>query len=75
MELFLMIASMLFLIFGTLLLLSPSAFEKVSNFLNRKAFFVSEDKVENVSTIRRAVGISLLALSIILWYISFPGPR
>ena len=69
MELFLIIVSLIFLVFGSLLLLSPAAMEKIVNFINRlnRAVFTMDVKIP---TWRRPLGIILLALTIFFWYIA-----
>ncbi|MBL7068360.1 MAG: hypothetical protein ISS34_00690 [Candidatus Omnitrophica bacterium] len=71
MEMFLTVASLIFLLVGALFLLSPQTVVKISNFLNLTAFTIDE----KMHRMRRAVGAFFLVLSIVLWYIGFPGPR
>ena len=69
MEIFLIIAALIFLVFGSLLLLSPAAMEKIANFINRlnRAVFTMDVKIP---TWRRPLGIILLALTIFCWYVA-----
>ncbi|NQU95195.1 MAG: hypothetical protein HQ549_03055 [Candidatus Omnitrophica bacterium] len=64
MEVFLGIASIFFLIFGAMLLLSPNIVERISKATN-KVLFNLDDKIQST---RRPLGILLLAISIFLWY-------
>ena len=63
---FLIVASLIFLIFGSMLLLSPETFTKISKSTNRVLFSL-DDKI---NAIRRPIGILLLVLTIFLWYIA-----
>ena len=65
MEVFLGIASIFFLIFGAMLLLSPKTVERISKATNRVLFNL-DDKIPLART---PLGILLLAISIFLWYI------
>jgi len=67
MEIFLIVAALVFLIFGSLLLLSVESVVRITNLTNRVLFNI-DDKIH---TWRRALGIVLLALSIFSWYVAF----
>lgn len=66
MEIFLIIVSLIFLVFGSLFLLSVKSVEKISDLANRLVFSVDE----RISIWRRPLGIILLALAIFSWYIA-----
>lgn len=66
MQTFLVVAALIFLIFGSLLLLSPRTVEKLSNLTNRMLFTV-DDKIHGW---RRPMGIILLVLAIFCWYVA-----
>lgn len=65
MEIFLVTATILFFIAGTLLLLSPKTVEKIANATNR-VLFTLDDKIPSL---RKPLGILFLAITIYLWYI------
>ncbi len=65
MEMFLIVAALVFLIFGLLLLLSVESVVKITNLTNRVLFNI-DDKIH---TWRRPLGIAFLALSIFSWYV------
>ncbi len=67
MEIFLMVAALIFLIFGSLLLLSVESVVRINNLTNRVLFNI-DDKIH---TWRRPLGIVLLALSIFSWYVAW----
>lgn len=67
MELFSVVAAMVFLVFGSLLLLSPKSIEKLEK-VTSKVVFAMDKKVHSL---RRPLGIALLGLSIYLWFIAF----
>lgn len=64
MELFLIIAAIIFFIFGSLLLISPQAVEKISNYTNRVLFTIDE----KIHKWRKPIGIVFLVLAVFLWY-------
>jgi len=66
MEVFLSGVSIVLFIFGTILMLSPGVFEKLSKGTN-KVLFTIDDKIP---TLRKPLGILLFAASIFLWYIA-----
>jgi len=66
MEAFLSIVSIVFFIFGALLMLSPKSIENISKTTN-KVLFNLDDKIH---VVRRPFGILLFAISIFLWYIA-----
>jgi len=68
-ETFLIVAAVIFFIFGSLLLLSPVTVEKICNLLNQVLFTVDN----KIHTLRRPLGIVLLGLTILLWYIVLWG--
>ncbi len=67
METFLIVAAMVFLIFGSLLMLSVESVVRITNLTNRVLFNI-DDKIH---TWRRPLGIVLLALSIFSWYVAW----
>jgi len=67
MEIFLIVAALVFLIFGSLLLLSVKSVVRITNLTNRVLFNI-DDKIR---TWRRPLGIVLLALSIFSWYVAW----
>jgi len=67
MEIFLIVAALVFLIFGSLLLLSVESVVRITNLTNRVLFNI-DDKIH---TWRRPLGIVLLALSIFSWYFAW----
>lgn len=66
MELFLVVAALIFLVIGSLLLLAPETVEKIAKLTNRVLFTV-DDKIH---AWRRPLAIALLALSIFCWYVA-----
>ncbi|MBN1872502.1 MAG: hypothetical protein JW800_08020 [Candidatus Omnitrophica bacterium] len=66
MEIFLIVAAMIFFTFGTLLLLSPEYVIRLSKMTNKVLFNIDE----NVPHLRRPLGIAFLVLTIFLWYIA-----
>ena len=66
METFLIVAALIFLVFGSLLLLSPQTVEKLANLTNRAVLTV-DDKIQGW---RRPTGIIFLALAIFCWYVA-----
>ena len=66
MEIFLIIAALIFLVFGSLFLLSIKSVEKVSDLANRVLFNMDE----RTHKWRRPLGIILLALTIFCWYVA-----
>ena len=65
MRLFLIIATVVFFISGTMLLLTPKIFKKISGLTDHVLF-----KLENkLGKVRRPLGIIFLAISIFTWYI------
>ena len=66
MEIFLIIVSLIFLVFGSLLLLSVKSVVKISDLANRIVLRVDE----KISTWRWPLGITLLTLAIFSWYIA-----
>lgn len=66
MEIFAIIATLIFLVFGSILLLSPESFKKISDATNR--VLVTLDS--KVPRMRRPIGIFFLVLCIFLWYIA-----
>lgn len=67
MEIFLIVVALVFLIFGSLLLLSVESVVRITNLTNRVLFNI-DDKIH---TWRRPLGIVLLALSIFSWYVAW----
>jgi len=67
MEIFLIASSLLFLIFGSALLLSPEKVEKISKATNHVLFLIDD----RIHAWRRPIGIFFLGLSIFLWYIGW----
>ena len=67
MELFSVVVAMVFLVFGSLLLLSPKSIEKIEKVTNKVVFTIDK----KVHSLRRPLGIALLGLSIYLWFIAF----
>ena len=67
MNLFLIAASLIFLLFGSLLLLSPDVVIKLLEISNRVLFSVDE----RIRNYRRPLGILFLAITIYLWYVAF----
>ncbi len=67
MEIFLIVAALVFLVFGSLLLLSVESVTRITNLTNRVLFNI-DDKMH---TWRRPLGIALLALSIFSWYVAW----
>lgn len=67
MEVFLVFASLVFLIFGSLFLLSPETVRKICNLLNKTAFAVDE----KMHAYRRIIGVIFLCLSIFCWHLGF----
>ncbi len=65
MEIFLIVAALVFLIFGSLLLLSVESVIRITNVTNRVLFNI-DDKIH---TWRRPLGIAFLALSIFSLYV------
>ncbi len=66
MEIFLAVVALIFLIIGSLLLLSPQTIEKLTNLTNLAVFNI-DDKIH---IWRRPLGITLLTLSIFCWHIA-----
>jgi hypothetical protein len=66
MEIFLIIAALVFLIFGSLLLLSIESVVKISNLTNRVLLNI-DDKIH---IWRRPLGVMFLAVSIFSWYVA-----
>jgi hypothetical protein len=66
MEIFLIVAALVFLVFGSLLLLSIESVVKISNLTNHVLLNI-DDKIH---TWRRPLGIIFLVLSIFSWYIA-----
>ena len=67
MEIFLIVAALVFLIFGSLLLLSIESVIRITNLTSRVLFNI-DDKIH---TWRRPLGVMFLALSIFSWYVAF----
>ncbi|MEA3347347.1 MAG: hypothetical protein U9Q21_04615 [Candidatus Auribacterota bacterium] len=67
MELFSVVAAMVFLVFGSLLLLSPESIKKIEKVTNKVIFTIDK----KVHSLRRPLGVALLGLSIYLWFIAF----
>ncbi len=67
METFLIVAALVFLIFGLLLLLSAESVVRINNLANRVLFNI-DDKIH---TWRRPLGVIFLALSIFSWYVAW----
>ncbi len=67
METFLIVAALVFLIFGSLLLLSVESVVRITNLTNRVLFNI-DDKIH---TWRRPLGVIFLALSIFSWYVAW----
>ncbi len=67
MEIFLIVAALVFLIFGSLLLLSVESVVRINNLTNRVLFNI-DDKIH---AWRSPLGIVLLALSIFSWYVAW----
>jgi hypothetical protein len=67
MEVFLFCTSLLFLVFGSMLLLTPKAVERIASATNKVLFTLDT----RVHTWRRPMGITLLILTIVLWFIAF----
>ena len=67
MEIFLIVVALIFLIFGSLLLLSVESVVRINNLTNRVLFSI-DDKIH---AWRRPLGIVLLALSIFSWYVAW----
>lgn len=67
MELFLGVAAIIFLIFGALLLLAPKIVEKLIEITSKILLTIGN---ENLFSRRRLLGVLLLALSIVCWYIA-----
>jgi len=65
-ETFLVVATLIFFVFGSLFLLAPQTVEKLANLTNRAVLTV-DDKIKGW---RRPMGIILLALAIFCWYIA-----
>ncbi len=65
MEIFLIVAALVFLIFGSLLLLSVESVVRITNLTNRVLFNIGD----KMHTWRRPLGIVFLALSIFSWYV------
>ncbi|MDP2913800.1 MAG: hypothetical protein Q8N91_07360 [Candidatus Omnitrophota bacterium] len=63
-EIFVANSALLFLIVGSVLMLSPALFRKVSDFFNRTIVSIDE------TMLRRPVGILFLGVSIFLWYVA-----
>jgi hypothetical protein len=66
MEIFLVVAALVFFIFGTLLLLSPESVVKLSTTTNKVLFSLDE----KIPKLRRPIGIFFLVLTIYLWYVA-----
>ena len=64
MEIFLIVAALVLLVFGSLLLLSVESVVRISNLTNKVMFSIDE----KMRTWRRPLGIVFLALSIFSWY-------
>jgi len=67
MEMFLIVAALIFLVFGSLLLLSVESVVRLNNLTNRVLFNI-DDKIH---VWRRPLGIVLLTLSIFSWYVAW----
>ena len=67
MEIFLIVAALVFLIFGSLLLLSIESVVRITNLTNQVLFNI-DDKIH---TWRRPLGVIFLALSIFSWYVAW----
>ncbi len=67
MEIFLIASSLLFLVFGAMLLLAPETIEKISKATNQGLFFIDD----HIHAWRRPIGIFFLALCIFLWYVAW----
>jgi hypothetical protein len=67
MEIFLIITALLFLISGSLLLLSPQTFIRISDVTNKVLINIDA----KIHVWRRLPGILFLLVSIFLWYIGF----
>ena len=65
MEIFLIVAALVFFTFGLLLLLSVKSVVRITNLTNRVLFNI-DDKVH---TWRRPLGVMFLVLSIFLWHV------
>ncbi len=65
MEIFLIFATILFLVFGSILLLTPETFEKIARLANQLVFRMDE----KVHSWRRPMGIMFLILAIFLWFV------
>lgn len=65
METFLIVTSIIFFIFGLLLLLSPAKVEKIAKVTNIVLFTI-DDKIH---TVRRPMGIIFLVLTVFLWFV------
>lgn len=63
-EIFVANCALVFLIVGSVLMLSPELFKKISDFFNRT--IASIDDI----MLRRPVGILFLGISIFLWYVA-----
>ena len=66
MEIFLIVAALVFLIFGSLLLLSIESVIRITNLTSRVLFNI-DDKIH---TWRRPLGVAFLALSIFSLYVA-----
>lgn len=67
MEIILIFLAMVFLLFGSILLLSPETFLKIAQLSNQVVFTIDE----KVPSWRRPIGIIFLILTIFLWFIAF----
>ncbi len=67
MEIILIFLAMVFLSFGSILLLSPEMFLKIAQLSNQVVFTIDE----KVPSWRRPIGIIFLILTIFLWFIAF----
>lgn len=65
MELFLLVSVGILFVAGSLLLLSPAFFKKITDVTN-KVLFTLDDKIP---VLRKPLGIFFLAATIYLWYI------
>ena len=68
MEVFLVVAAIVFLIFGSLLLLSPKTIEDIARGTNKVLLTIADEKIV---TWRRPLGIFFLVLAIFSWYVGF----
>lgn len=66
MQMFLIFATILFLVFGSILLLTPEAFAKIAQLANLLVFRTDE----KIHSWRRPMGIMFLILAIFLWFIA-----